>query len=213
MNKKIFIGLALVIILTLCGIGGTVSWLTRTDKLVNTFIIGSFERPSTSPIDQSKISLDGYLYEPSWDSKIEHKLLPGLEYDKDPYIGIGKGSVDAVVYIYVENNFSNKIYFNLNNGWEAVEANSGFKTGTYTSGLFKYKEGLNNASDSDVWTDTPLFDKVIIDDTALSIDFEVSSGKNPEIVIFGFIHQANDGNGNKIDEAIILKAAKNAFGI
>lgn len=212
-SKRNFILIILTFLLLLMVFNGTISWLTRTDKLVNTFTIGSFELPSTSPIDSSSVSLNGHLYEPSWDENESHKLLPGLQYNKDPYVGIGKGSEDAVVYVYVENNFTNKVYFNLNSGWEMVESSNGFASGTYTSGLFKYTEGLNNAINSDVWTSTPLFNEIIIDETAVASDFEVLNGKNTEIIVWSFIHQASDGDGNKIDDATILEAAKKAFGM
>lgn len=212
-NNKRLLLIVLLGIISLTFIGGTVAWLTQTNTLTNSFTVGTFEVPTTNPTDGSQVSLDGHLYEPSWESSAEHKLLPGVTFAKDPYVGIGQGSEDAVVYVYVENNFSNKVYFNLNNGWEAVEATDGSQTGTYTSGLFKYTIGLNDAVNTDVWTDAPLFDEIIVDDTAQAIDFELADGAKSEIVVSSFIHQAKDGSGNAISEAEILQAAKSAFGI
>ena len=212
-NKKRLLLIVLLGVLSLTFVGGTVAWLTQTNTLTNSFTVGTFEIPTTKPTDGSQVSLDGHLYEPNWDENETHKLLPGSTFAKDPYVGIGQGSEDAVVYVYVKNNFSNKVYFNLNTGWEAVEAKDGYLTGTYTSGLFKYTAGLNDASGADVWTTKPLFDSVIVDDTAQAIDFELASGASSEIVVSSFIHQAKDGSGNAIDETEILQAAKNAFGI
>lgn len=194
-------------------IGGTVAWLTRTSSLTNTFTVGSFETPVTDPTDSSKsISIDGNLYEPSWDEDAEHKLLPGNEYAKDPYVGIGAGSEDGVVYVYVKNNFSNKIYFEINNGWSAVSgyATAGSKAGTYTSGLFKYDTVLTAKSNGDTWTTTPLFSKVEVADTANSTDFNTGSN-DKTITVSSFLHQAKDDEGEDIDATEILNAAKSAF--
>lgn len=211
-NGKKLTLIALAVLLVLTVVGGTVAWLTRTDKLINTFTVGTFEVP-TKDHEGNAISIDSHLYEPSWDSEATHKLLPGTEYDKDPYVGLGKGSEDAVVYVYVENNLSNKVYFELNAGWEKVEAVDGSLTGTYTSGLFKYTAGLSGAADKDVWTTAPVFSKVLVDETATKVDFEVSDGENTEITVSSFIHQVSDGNGNEINGDTILAAAKEAFGI
>lgn len=213
-NKKRIALIVLVVLLIITIVGGTVAWLTRTDRLNNKFTVGSFEKPTTDPTDPTKtISIDGNLYEPSWDSEAEHKLLPGISFDKDPYVGIGKGSEDAAVYVYVENNFSNKVYFTMNTGWEAVEATAGAKADTYTSGLFKYTAGLSNAADADVWTSAPLFSKVVVADDANISDFTVAAGKDKEIIVSSFLHQAKDDEGNDIDATEILTAAKKAFGI
>lgn len=215
MNKKrkSILLVVLAFILVAVAASGTIAWLTRTNKLTNTFTVGTFEIPTTNPTDGSAVTLNSHLYEPSWDVNAEHKLLPGTEYVKDPYVGLGQGSEDAVVYVYVENNFSNKVYFELNTGWEAVDGVAGSETGTYTSGLFKYTAGLTGAATKDVWTEKPLFDKVVVDESAVAADFEVADGKNKEIVISSFIHQVSDGNGNAIAEGTILAAAKEAFGI
>lgn len=216
MKKKNVLLLVLLLLLVTVAMGGTIAWLTQVSTVTNSFTVGSFENPTTSPTDPSvAISLEGNLYEPSWDKNAEHKLLPGVTYAKDPYVGIGKGSEDAVVYVYVDNTLSNKVYFTLNAGWEAVtdETTAGSKAGTYTSGLFKYTAGLTGAATADVWTTTPLFSEVVTDDTAGITDFTPASGDEPQIVVSSLVHQAKDGAGNKIDDATILSAAKEAFGI
>ena len=212
-KKRNALLVVLGVILAVGIIGGTVAWLTRTSSLTNTFTVGSFETPVTDPTDSSKtIDIDGNLYEPSWDEDAEHKLLPGNEYAKDPYVGIGAGSEDGVVYVYVKNNFSNKIYFEINNGWSAVSgyANAGSKAGTYTSGLFKYDTVLTAKSNGDTWTTTPLFSKVEVADTANSTDFNTESNAKT-ITVSSFLHQAKDDEGEDIDATEILNAAKSAF--
>ena len=212
-KKRNALLVVLGVILAVGIIGGTVAWLTRTSSLTNTFTVGSFETPVTDPTDSSKsIDIEGNLYEPSWDEDAEHKLLPGNEYAKDPYVGIGAGSEDGVVYVYVKNNFSNKIYFEINNGWSAVSgyATAGSKAGTYTSGLFKYDTVLTAKSNGDTWTTTPLFSKVEVADTANSTDFNTGSN-DKTITVSSFLHQAKDDEGEDIDATEILNAAKGAF--
>ncbi len=213
-NKKAFIILILTLLLVFSVLAGTIAWLTRTSSVSNTFTVGSFETPSTSPKDPSvTINIDGNIYEPSWDKNATHKLIPSVSFDKDPYVGIGTGSEDAVVYVYVENNFSNKVYFNINAGWEAVSATEGFKDGTYTSGLFKYTAGLSGAESSDVWTEEPLFSKVFTDETSTKSDFTPEETKESVIKVSSFLHQAKDSKGDPIPTATIEAAAKAAFNI
>ena len=214
-KKRNVLSVILGVILAVGVIGGTVAWLTRTSTLTNTFTVGNFETPVTDPTDSTKsINIDGNLYEPSWDKNAEHKLLPGNEYAKDPYVGIGAGSEDGVVYVYVKNNFSNKVYFNINNGWSAVSGytTAGYKSGSYTSGLFKYDAGLTAKNDGDSWTTTPLFSKVEVAEEANSSDFNTGSN-DKTIVVSSFLHQAKDDNGDPIDGTEILNAAKDAFNL
>ena len=211
-NKKMIfvVGLAAVLILVTVG---TVAWLTKTSSITNTFVIGDFNVPSTSPINpEETIKIDGNIYEPSFNQEEEHMIMPGVSFDKDPYVGIGKGSEDAAVYVYVENNFSNKVNFSINSGWEAVIATEGSISDTYTSGLFKYTAGLQSSSDSDVWTTTPLFSTLNVADDATGVDFTLDEEENPEIKVSAFLHQVS-ADGELISEDVIENAAKEAFGI
>lgn len=213
-NKKTILLVILLLFMVFVTAQGTVAWLTRTNKITNTFTVGTFVLPTTDPIEPNEtIAIDGHLYEPSWNEEVEHKFVPSIAITKDPYVGIGKGSEDAVVYVYVENNFSNKVYFTMNAGWEAVEAEEGFAQDTYTAGLFKYTAGLTGSADKDVWTSTPLFSEVVADETANSEDFAVADGENTTITVSSFIHQAKDSEGNALEEDTIKTAAKTAFGI
>lgn len=221
-NKKKLL-IPLLLLLLLVGVGGTVAWLTSTSTLTNNFTVGSFTEPTTDPVTPTTLledeieagtgSLDGNLFEKSWKKNDEHKLLPGVTFAKDPYVGIGPNSEDAVVYVYVENNLSNKVYFTINTGWEAVTGYTkagytpeGVQEVRYTSGLFKYTAGLT-ASTSDVWTTAPLFSQVVIDASANNSDFEVEAGKDTTITVKSFLHQAKDASGNNIDDATVIRPA------
>jgi len=214
-NKKMLAVIIFSLIVVFLATAGTIAWLTSISTISNTFTIGSFEIPTTEPGNPSQTieeELDGNIYEPSWDASAQHKLIPSATFEKDPYVGIGVGSEDAAVYVYVENSFSNKVYFNLNAGWEAVEAKSGSKEGTYTSGLFKYTAGLSGATTQDKWTTTPIFSTVETDEEATTTDFTVEEGQDSVIKVSSFLHQAN-GDEGAIDEATIEAAARAAFNI
>ena len=221
----LFLALALVVSTALV----TVAWLTAEDSITNRFTVGNFapptdpgEKPTPDPgageVTDPNESLGGYIIEPSWDTTDEHKLVPGGDLYKDPYVGIGAGSEEAAVYVYVENPFgNNSVYFTLNTtAWEAVEgetvsANQGLNT--YVSGLFHYTGGtggiLEADASKDVWTSDPVFTKVVVSDTATTEDLNTPAEK--EITVSCFIHQVHDGNGSEIGADVIKQAAINAF--
>ncbi len=233
-------GLAIAAVLLVCvmAIGGTIAWLTSSSKLENTFTVGLIKpvdpnKPGPGgkdPIpegdkDPAAGKLNGNLYEPSWVK--DSKLLPGIEVEKDPYVGVGPGSEKSYVYVYVKNSMKNNehIYFTINAGWEAVKADtvSGQPT-QYTGGLFKYSAGLDGSSnEGNTWTTNPLFSKVVVAEAANAQDFVDSSVDLPKldgsdklgsITVQSFVHQMNDTKGTPIDEnGVVLPAAKEAFGI
>lgn len=185
---------------------GTIAYMTAKDSKTNTFTVGSFNKP-TDP-DQPSQTLNSYILEKKWDATAEHKLIPGSSVDKDPKVGIGAGSEEAWVYVYVKNAVlkdtvtGKYVTFKLNDKWEAVEGQvvNGDVAGTYVSGLFKYKTTIG-ADESTLWT-TTVFDAVDVSANANTTDF----AENPQMTVYAFIHQAKDGNG-AIDTATIQQAA------
>ena len=134
-NTAVVIALLLVCVLA---IGGTIAYLTSHSQLTNIFTVGEIKPidptgpgpgpgGTTIPEEDRKPDagkLNGNLYEPSW--KKDSKLMPNLQIDKDPYVGVGGGSEPCAVYVYVRNtmkNLHNYIYFTINEGWEAVDSN------------------------------------------------------------------------------------------
>lgn len=179
--------LALALVAT--AVMGTIAYMTAQDSKTNTFTVGSFNKP-TDP-DNHDQTLDSYLIEPSW---VENsKLVPGGSVAKDPKVGIGAGSEDAYIYVYVDNktltDASKKLVtFTLDNGWTAVEGHAvaGDAANTYVSGLFKYKTKLTG----DNWT-TNVFAKVDVSADANTTDFAAK----PQMTVYAYIHQATDGAG------------------
>ena len=208
--------LPLLLLLLLIGLGGTVAWLTSTDTLVNEFTVGDIKSPTTDPEDPTTpISVTGNLYEKKWDSTATHKLVPGVSFDKEPYVGIGVGSEKSVVYLYVENDFTNKVYFTINSGWVPVTGHvtaavAGAPANSYTSGLFLYGTDAStptilDATSADAWT-TSLFDEVVVDSTANTADFTANATTN--ITVKSLVHQAYDATGTtQVPIATIQQAA------
>lgn len=168
---------------------GTIAYMTAQDSKTNTFTVGSFNKP-TDP-DHPEQTLDSYLIEPSWVE--DSKLVPGGSVAKDPKVGIGAGSEDAYIYVYVDNKTltdagKKLVTFTLNEGWTAVadHAVAGDAPNTYVSGLFKYNTKLTGGD----WTSN-VFTKVDVSADANITDFAA----NPQMTVYAYIHQAADGAG------------------
>lgn len=224
MSKKKSTALMLLMMALLVGgVMGTVAWLTDMDTVTNTFTVAGDITEPTDPEDLPDVEdpanpfnpdTDGYIWEPSWNEEEDHKIVPGAIIPKDPYVGIGAGSEDSTVYVYVHNNFPRHVYFFLGEGWEPVSGN--YKTGTaegsYANGLFKYTAGLTGNADSDTWTATPVFSDVVVDDAATSEHINI---ENKEIKVGAYIHQAKDGDGNAVNMVYgeIVNALKEKMGV
>lgn len=224
-NRVAIIAALLVCVLML---GGTIAWLTSTSELTNEFTVGQI-----NPVDPDDIGPDGNeipdedededieekltdnLYEPSWTPG--SKLLPGATISKDPYVGLGVGSEESYVFVYVENTMTNNnhIYFALKDGWSAVEEKATAVTvgenTYYTGGLFMYDETLTGAETGNVWTSTPVFSEVIVDDNAVAEDFVDSEGDVGSITVTAYVHQAKSGDATTDLKETAIAAAKAAF--
>ena len=206
-QTRTLLSLCLAVVLVLTAVLGTIAYMTASDTKTNTFTVGSFSQPTTDPENPgTSLDVDGYIYEKSWVNN--SKLVPGSSIAKDPRVGIGAGSEDAWVYVYIKNNLvtasGNEVTFKLNDGWEPVDATevtSGSRV--YTGGLFKYSTKLN-AANADDWT-TTIFDTVEVASTATVEGFEKATEKT--MVVNAYIHQANDGD-TTIPDTTINDAAK-----
>lgn len=184
-GKRRVILVALAACLTVVAAGGVLAWFSAQSDLTNTFTVGNIKPPTTDPenpdkpIDPDnpdnpdnpdKPNLSGNIYEPSWVH--ESKIGPGATVAKDPYVGIGKGSDNAYVYVYVKNNMGHDSHFALNGDWAAVDAieyagnAEEQSTEYYTSGLFVYgtaakPTALIATADKDAWTSAPLFEAIL----------------------------------------------------
>lgn len=221
-KKRYGIVAALLLLVLAAGVG-TYAWLTATQSLDNVFTVGSFgptdKKPD--PTDPEKPGSDenngAYLFETKW---VENsKIVPGATADKNPNVGIKKGSDNAYVFIYVKNAMvkdgtaaTDTPYFTLNNNWKPVDGKvSTSVDGKYLSGLFMYAKdatagpavlGAKDAA-TDVYTGE-LFSKVVFPGT---LDGSMVANK-PKMTVSAYIFGA-DQKGEEPDAAAnALKQAK-----
>lgn len=221
-KKRYGIVAALLLLVLAAGVG-TYAWLTATQSLENVFTVGSFgptdKKPD--PTDPEKPGSDenngAYLFETEW---VENsKIVPGATADKNPNVGIKKGSDNAYVFIYVKNAMVkdgtaavDTPYFTLNNNWKPVDGKvSTSANGKYLSGLFMYAKdatagpavlGAKDA-DTDVYTGE-LFSKVVFPGTLNGS----TVANNPKMTVSAYIFGA-DQKGEETDAAAnALKQAK-----
>lgn len=211
-KKRYGIVAALLLLVLAAGVG-TYAWLTATQSLENVFTVGSFgptdKKPD--PTDPEKPGTDAndngaYLFETKWVA--DSKIVPGATADKNPNVGIKKGSDDAYVFIYVKNAMvndttaaANTPYFALNNNWKPVEGQvTTSADGKYLSGLFMYaKDAVDgpavlhakNAT-TDVYTGE-LFSKVVFPSTLEGSMVATA----PKMTVSAYIF----GDGQKGEEA------------
>ncbi len=217
-KTKSIMTICLAAALVAVAVMGTIAYMTATSYKENTFTVGDFGYPTVDPTKpEQSIDIDGYIYEPAWVDG--SKLIPGKSVAKDPYVGIGKDSDPAWVYVYIDNQTLESagdklVTFKLNDGWvpvaeKTVDAGADTDDGKtkYVSGLFKYSTILNPAS-ADAWTAAPIFNKVDVDATVTKDKFKKVEEKfAPKMTVYAYIHQANDDSG-AIDTDTIEQAAK-----
>lgn len=148
-KKRYGIVAALLLLVLAAGVG-TYAWLTAQSNLTNNFTTAGINKPTTNPdhpdqpIPDDNTKVNGNLTETEWVAN--SKLAPGLSVPKNPNVGIGKGSEDAYVYVFVNNKTasagtaeSKTTYFTINHGWKAVDADTVEGEPThYLGGLFVY---------------------------------------------------------------------------
>lgn len=188
-KKRSILTVCLALALVASAVLGTIAYMTAQDSKTNTFTVGSFNKP-TDPKNPDQ-TLNSYLLEPSWEEN--SKLVPGGSVAKDPEVGIGAGSEDAYIYVYVDNKTLTEaskklVTFTLDKDWTAVtdHAVAGDTPNTYVSGLFKYNTKLTGGK----WTSN-VFTKVDVSANANTTDF----AKNPQMTVYAFIHQATGSTG------------------
>lgn len=152
-KKRYGIVAALLLLVLAAGVG-TYAWLSANDQVKNEFTVGKITEPDKKP-DGGDLGdephLKGYLFETKWNPG--SKMVPGAEINKNPNVGIGKGSDSSYVFIYVknaivkddaDNALAKTPYFTLNNAWKPVADDQVTTNGTpgqYVSGLFMYTAG------------------------------------------------------------------------
>lgn len=229
-RKRRVVMVALAACLVVAGIGGTLAWFSAQSQLDNVFTVGKITDPdpetpkpddpyTPDPIkpddpDRDK-KVNGNLYEPNWDPN--SKIGPGAQVAKDPWVGIGKNSEPAYVYVYVKNDIEdsgdNHAYFKIEEGWAPVNTTMIPNSANFVEGLFVYvgdnglkPELLVPAGDpkEDAWTKTPLFTHVSTSSSFKLAD-NIVDDKAGDIKVYAYVAAAsNEGEMKDLD---VLKNA------
>ena len=159
------------VVLVIATVFGTMAYLTSTDKVENTFTVGSVN----IKLDEAKANPDGSLVANADRVKANsYKLLPGHTYNKDPMVTVLKGSEPSYVKMTVTFSKANELdaifapdganLTSIFNGYDATNwiakgntEDTAKNTRTYE---FWYKEAVG-APDADVALDA-LFDSITV---------------------------------------------------
>lgn len=137
-TRKILAMMACAVLLVCISVGATVAYLTSTDAVTNTFVVGSVglfldeAQVSALGTDGKFIDDDDKTVEAIEDARRvsgnEYKLFPGHTYDKDPTVHVDENSEKCYVFVKVENGISdleastNNITSQITaNGWVALD--------------------------------------------------------------------------------------------
>ncbi|MDD6871339.1 MAG: hypothetical protein PUD68_00680 [Clostridiales bacterium] len=111
--RRMLFTLALVLVVAVASVGGTIAWLTATTAPVtNTFTVGNIniELKETLKPDGTALAAN---------EKWEAKLIPGTEYFKNPKVTVKGGSEDCWLFVKVtEPALTGVLTYNLKTeGW------------------------------------------------------------------------------------------------
>lgn len=128
-NRRIAMTVALVLVVALASIGGTIAWLTdKTDPVVNTFTTADVDIDLTETWNADSDD-DNDDANDHW----EAQLVPGNTYAKDPKVTVNAGSEACYLFVHVAeaNNtitgLDGKIVqYTMANGWKEVTGHAGF---------------------------------------------------------------------------------------
>lgn len=127
-NRRIAMTVALVLVVALASIGGTIAWLTdSTTPVTNTFTTAGIDITLTETMNTDTDS-DGVA------DKWTAQLVPGKEYPKNPVVSVVRPTTDVDIYLFVKVEDTASAYLdytsNLNtqNGWTQGMETDGIPT-------------------------------------------------------------------------------------
>lgn len=167
--RKILVSLAALALVAAISIGGTIAYLTSTDKVENSFTVGKV----AITLDESKVDINGTAVTPAARVKANtYKLIPGHPYTKDPTVHVDADSEDSWIFVKVENGISDieaaeatgeNAYTPIakqitNNGWTQLDGKTNIYYKKYTAGttdkdlaVFGNFKIADNAQDISGW--------------------------------------------------------------
>ena len=178
-NKALLLTLCAVLLVT-ASVLGTMAYLTSTDKVENTFTVGSVK----ITLDEAKVTPDGKpVANAARVTENSYKLMPGHTYTKDPTIHVDAASEDcfirakvtltnakewiAIATKYADNKVENIIKGTDDNMWWVSQpaVDNEKNTVTYT---FVYKnESHTDELGKRIWTSTDSKDLVLFNEIAI----------------------------------------------
>ena len=188
--RKILVSLAALALVAAISIGGTIAYLTSTDKVENTFTVGNVK----ITMDEARVNADGKpvdqngtvvtdLTKAKRVAENSYKLMPGHSYTKDPTIHVDAASEDcfirakvtltnakewiAIATKYADNKVENIIKGTDDNIWWVSQpaVDNEKNTVTYT---FVYKnESHTDELGKRIWTSTDSKDLVLFNEIAI----------------------------------------------
>ncbi len=142
-KTKAFLLVLCAMVLVFASVLGTMAYLTSTDKVTNTFTVGSVE----IELDEAKVDLYGNPVDGA--DRVDannYKLIPGHIYTKDPTVKIKGGSEQAYVrmFVKVEN------YSQLTNTFSKPDADA---ASIYygADGVFNIGALVNGTHNNTIW--------------------------------------------------------------
>lgn len=109
--RRMLFTLALVLVVAVASVGGTIAWLTATtEPVVNTFTYGN--------IDITLAETTGTNY----------KIIPGVDINKDPKVTVKANSEACWLFVKVEEDgtfVEGKVTYAIADGWTALEGQNG----------------------------------------------------------------------------------------
>lgn len=175
--RRMLFTLALVLVVAVASVGGTIAWLTATTETVtNTF--------TTSDISIELAETTGASY----------KIVPGATVNKDPKATVKSGSEKCYLYVKITNNLvlSNNTVATYNidtTNWTLVGESGNTK-------LYCYN-GIVDASSGDVVK--PIFTQVTYADTITKDN--MTDLANKTIVLQAYAHQSDHTTKEVADAA------------
>ena len=126
--KKTIAIVALVVLVAVASVLGTLAYLTSTDTVKNTFTVGKVN----ITLDEAEVDMNGVAVTPAKRvKKNEYKLMPGHTYTKDPMVTVLAGSEPSY--------FKMTVTFSKANELDAIFA----PTGADLTSIFKGYDSAN----------------------------------------------------------------------
>ena len=137
--KKTIAIVALVVLVAVASVLGTLAYLTSTDTVKNTFTVGKVN----ITLDEAEVDMNGVAVTPAKRvKKNEYKLMPGHTYTKDPMVTVLAGSEPSYIKMTVT--------FSKANELDAIFAPTGADLTSifngYDSANWIYKGNTKNAN-------------------------------------------------------------------